>query len=226
LQKKSKEKLEREINETPYFTLLEDKDSAVRETAKNKLVLAIFDYCRNYWYSQPSKWTKLNKKYQIESEVGLEIMGCLKPGVFNPEKGKHFIHYLKRSIKNAINRCKKRYFRDNKSIDDTTPAENEKKEDAFIQKHDILNVIDKVFKSKQERIKPYLRALITLEILKAEFETLPDGYECIDYTFFEKYSNGLKKPTQKEVAKDFGRDETDASRTINRFYKSLRPDLR
>jgi hypothetical protein len=243
--RKSKEELEREINETPYFTLTNDRDSAARETAKNKLVLAIFDYCKNYWYSSPGKWATINDKYQIKSEIGMVITECLIPGRFDPDKGIPFTHYLNTSIKNAIKRCKKGDFQDNENRDDgdnwdkpipeieNIEAPKSKKEEAgaLIQKqtiHNILSEIDKMFKNRQDRVKPYLRALLTLKMLKLldSIESLPSGYEFIDYGFFEKYSKENKLPTQKEVAALFGRDETDASRTLSKFSKRIEHEIK
>jgi hypothetical protein len=235
---KSKEELEREINETPYFTLTGEENSAARETEKNKLALTILDYCRKYWYEQTSdKWEEYNDTYNIESEVDMAIIGCLKSGVFDPNSGIPFLHYLKRSIKHAINRAvsyieKKKTQEKDYIIKESNELKSllESKDDDDLPRStpgnicDLLGAINNVFKEKQERVKPYLRKLFTLELLKirTSIENLPRGYECIDYDFFDKYSNELEIPSQKTVAADFGKDESDASRTIHTFYEKLK----
>jgi hypothetical protein len=233
----SKEELEREINETPYFALTGEENAAARETEKTKLILTILNYCRKYWYEQtPGKWLQCDETYNIENEVYETITNCLKPGVFDPDRGTPFLHYLKAAIENAINKSilytQKRNQQEKKYIvkqSNELKILSEHKDDEDLLRsisndfYDLLGFINNVFKTEQERVKPYLRALFTLELLKTRtsIENLPRDYECINYDFFDKYSNELEIPSQKAVAADFGRSETDASRTIHTFYKKL-----
>jgi hypothetical protein len=248
---KSKAELEKEINETRYFALTRDDAASARETEKAKLFLAVLSYCRNYWYASPGKW---NKNYgEIEGEVYETFIACLKPGVFDPNAGTPFLKYLKTSIynlkvkvlskegkiqKNEKSDCdyKSQLGADSEdcfSIIDTieSPEYNKEASDAVASEQnvrDILNVIDEKFRNKQERVKPYLRTLLTLQHFQAigSIENFPRDYECIDYAFLDTYKNELELPAQKEVAASFGKSETDASRTLGGFNELIIPEIK
>ena len=98
-----------------------------------------------------------------------------------------------------------------------------------------LQRIDAVFTALQDRTKPYLSALLThrvlceldatkidstviLEVLhNARFSDTEHGRTLIRL-FFEAKSF----PTQEDIAKQFGKDKTDASRTIHKFLQKVR----
>ena len=98
----------------------------------------------------------------------------------------------------------------------------------------LLDTIERTFLDLQERIKPYLSALITRQLLqemeKAGIETdialgylsrrnfavTPEGLRVKEFL-----CSGDNCPTQQEVAAWFGRDKSDASRTLRGFLKKL-----
>ena len=97
-----------------------------------------------------------------------------------------------------------------------------------------VQLIDAVFAASQERTKQYLSALLTHRVLceldaakvdstviavvlrNARFSDTEHGRTLIRL-FFEAKSF----PTQEDVAAQFGKDKTDASRTISVFIKKL-----
>jgi hypothetical protein len=98
-----------------------------------------------------------------------------------------------------------------------------------------LQLIDAAFAASQERTKPYLSALLTHRVLceldaakvdstviavvlrNAHFSDTEYGHTIIRL-FFEAKSF----PTQEDIAKQFGKDKTDASRTIHKFLQKVR----
>ena len=97
-----------------------------------------------------------------------------------------------------------------------------------------LQLIDAAFAASQERTKPYLSALLTHRVLceldaakvdstvivvvlrNARFSDTEHGRTLIRL-FFEAKSF----PTQEDIAAQFGKDKSDASRTISSFIKKL-----
>ena len=97
-----------------------------------------------------------------------------------------------------------------------------------------LQLIDAAFAASQDRTKPYLSALLTHRVLceldaakvdstviavvlrNTRFSDTKHGRTLIRL-FFEAASF----PTQEDIAKQFGKDKTDASRTISVFIKKL-----
>lgn len=97
-----------------------------------------------------------------------------------------------------------------------------------------LRLIDAAFATTQDRTKPYLSALLTHRVLceldaakvdntvialvlrNVRFSDTEHGRTLIRL-FFEAKSF----PTQEDIAKQFGKDKTDASRTISSFIKKL-----
>ena len=97
-----------------------------------------------------------------------------------------------------------------------------------------LQLIDAAFATAQDRTKPYLSALLTHRVLceldaakvdstvivvvlrNARFSDTEHGRTLIRL-FFEAKSF----PTQEDIAAQFGKDKTDASRTISSFIKKL-----
>ena len=98
----------------------------------------------------------------------------------------------------------------------------------------VLDAIECVFLDLQERIKPYLSALITRQLLqemeivgieiesalgylsKRNFSLTPEALRVK-----ESFCSEDNYPTQQEVATWFGRDKSDASRTLRGFLKKL-----
>ena len=111
--------------------------------------------------------------------------------------------------------------------------------DACLVEHDhierCLQLIDAAFAASQDRTKPYLSALLTHRVLceldaakvdstviavvlrNTRFSDTKHGRTLIRL-FFEAKSF----PTQEDIAKQFGKDKTDASRTIHKFLQKVR----
>lgn len=97
-----------------------------------------------------------------------------------------------------------------------------------------LEAIDCVFKDSQVRTKPYLSALITRQILEELESKGIDSKNSLDHLrnrhfvatqesrkVIEKFLSACKCPSQQEVSSWFGRDKTDASRTMRKFMEKL-----
>ena len=98
-----------------------------------------------------------------------------------------------------------------------------------------LQLIDAAFAASQDRTKPYLSALLTHRVLceldaaktdsaviaevlhNARFADTEHGRTLIRL-FFEAEN----LPTQEDIAAQFGKDKTDASRTIHKFLQKVR----
>ena len=98
-----------------------------------------------------------------------------------------------------------------------------------------LRLIDAAFTASQDRTKPYLSALLTHRVLceldaaktdsaviavvlrNARFSDTEHGRTLIR-VFFEAEDF----PTQEDIAAQFGKDKTDASRTIHKFLQKVR----
>lgn len=98
-----------------------------------------------------------------------------------------------------------------------------------------LRLIDVAFVASQDRTKPYLSALLTHRVLceldaakvdstviavvlrNVRFSDTEHGRTIIRL-FFEAKSF----PTQEDIAVQFGKDKTDASRTIHKFLQKVR----
>ena len=99
----------------------------------------------------------------------------------------------------------------------------------------VLCGFDNQFAREQERVKPYLSALLTRQILneienaKIDSKQIPELFENCTFTKTERARDILnrflfdrKMMTQEEVAAMFGRDKTDASRTMRNFLHKLK----
>jgi hypothetical protein len=91
-----------------------------------------------------------------------------------------------------------------------------------------LDVFNEVFTKTQERIKPYLRLLISMKYFEAAIEAqkLQKQYPFFDYTEIALWAKEKKLPGQKDIAQKWGRTESDASRTIEKFEKKVREKLK
>lgn len=111
------------------------------------------------------------------------------------------------------------------------PEEIFEQQEANIKHIEQFKFIDAVFSKKQDRVKKYLSALLTLELYKAlslVFETQgkEEKFSFIDKTLFNelhvKELHREKLPTQQEIARRFGKDKTDASRALNNFLAEVK----
>lgn len=113
------------------------------------------------------------------------------------------------------------------------PENTMKQYDAKIDLEQFLIEIDKAFASAQARTKPYLSALITHRLLiDAGNANMDAAVELLHSASFAKtnaaqkiikaYMAGGDFCSQEDVAKWFGRDKTDASRTLNNFLGKIK----
>ena len=98
-----------------------------------------------------------------------------------------------------------------------------------------LRLIDAAFAASQDRTKPYLSALLTHRVL-CELDAAKVDQETITGILSNKTFAGTEHgrklirlffeaeafPTQEDIAKQFGKDKTDASRTIHKFLQKVR----
>ena len=97
-----------------------------------------------------------------------------------------------------------------------------------------LRLIDVVFTALQDRTKPYLSALLTHRVLcelnaaKTDSAVIAEVLHNARFadtehgrTFIRLFFEAASFPTQEDIAAQFGKDKTDASRTISVFIKKL-----
>ncbi|UTY25739.1 hypothetical protein [Treponema denticola] len=94
-----------------------------------------------------------------------------------------------------------------------------------------FRIIDEIFNKKQKRVKKYLSALLTLKfypglIILTKMNGSKQEFAFIDLELYadleEVEVKGGSLPSQQDIASLFGRDKTDASRTLNEFLKELK----
>ena len=111
--------------------------------------------------------------------------------------------------------------------------------DAFLIEQDhikhCIRLIDAAFATAQDRTKPYLSALLTHRVL-CELDAAKVGSTVIDVvlrnarfsdtehgrTLIRLFFEAEAFPTQEDIAAQFGKDKTDASRTIHKFLQKVR----
>ena len=110
--------------------------------------------------------------------------------------------------------------------------------DAFLIEQDhiehCLRLIDAAFTASQDRTKPYLSALLTHRVLceldaaKTDSAVIAEVLHNTRFadtehgrTFIRLFFEAASFPTQEDIAAQFGKDKTDASRTISSFIKKL-----
>jgi len=230
---KSREQLESEINGTIYFSITGDNTEALRKSELYKLSALVFEYCNKYVYRNASHY-------------GEEIYYCTRNCLnnFKPEKAVPFLHYLNtalsRSImkaelreKNVIQKLGQDYVQTQEGKDysllnnQSSPFLNPEEE--ILKKEEIkaeLETVENVFRNKQERVKPYLRKLVTHEYFDKVIRFL-GTYSFVDTEMVKNVLLNKKVlPSQKEIAETFGKLEADASRTINKFKKEVKEKLK
>jgi hypothetical protein len=180
------------------------------------------------------------------AHYGEEIYKCTKNCLnnFKPEKNVPFLHYLKAALSRSIDKaeyCEKKTIQklgqeyiqteegaahsliENKHSPFPNPEEEIIERERIMEK---LDVVEDMFRNKQERVKPYLSKLVTREFFDEITRFI--GYysfidtEMIKFVLFNKGS----LPSQKEIAEIFGKHEADASRTIHKFKEEVKEKLR
>lgn len=117
-------------------------------------------------------------------------------------------------------------------------AGGKKPEDEAIEKQEIEQLvasIDSAFSGYQDRTKPYLSALLTRQVLEELESAGTDSSSSLEYLkgrafsmmdealkVKEAFLSGDSCPAQQEVAAWFGKDKTDASRTMRNFLEKLK----
>jgi hypothetical protein len=245
---KTKEELEKEINETAisYFSIAGENTENLRKTGQLKLIACVFEYCKKYMYSRKDEFG-----FEEAGAYSFEIYECVGKCIvhYNPGAGE-FLHYFMRSIKYAIRRSRrKEILEDDKTMsfdgtaEDAVFAENDtsvaSKEASklpgpqeefasFEEMEALFDVIERVFCKKQERVKQYLSALITAkhydEILRFGFK------KRYAFVYMPIIKDAMKNrghaPSQKGVAEYFNKKEADASRTLNKFFKEVAVEIK
>jgi hypothetical protein len=94
-----------------------------------------------------------------------------------------------------------------------------------------LDAFNEVFGKTQERVKPYLRRLISAKYYEyfeaaAAPRQLPQQYPFFDYEAITTWRTGERTPAQRDIALEWGRTEQDASRTIGKFEKKVQEKLK
>ena len=222
--------LEQTINNSPFFSILEENMEAVRDKEKAKLVLNLWKLSQHYWSKN-----KFQDENDYLSVINDTILRCMER--YQPEKG-IFTHFFKNQVKFALNNWIKKehkmaakernFIKTNSGFAQNNTRETEENLKSHHQMTEYLDVIEQAFIGKQERVKPWLRTLWTRKCFNVLAGiNFPDKhYTWIDYEFLEKY-RGLKKlPNQREIAAIYGRVEQDASRAIRQFRNLVAPKLR
>jgi hypothetical protein len=104
-------------------------------------------------------------------------------------------------------------------------------EEVFIHAELLIEILDgfnEVFSQTQERVKPYLSRLLSAKYYDAALEArkLKKEYPFFDYKEIAIWSRERTIPNQKDIAESWKRNETDASRTIEKFEKRVREKLK
>ncbi|MBQ7166703.1 MAG: hypothetical protein IJR93_07160 [Treponema sp.] len=113
-----------------------------------------------------------------------------------------------------------------------TPAQELEQKDEISL---VLTSIDKVFTEQQDRTKPYLSALLTRQLLEELEQAGIDRGTALDnlagrafamtdeaLKVKEAFLSGESCPAQQELDAWFGKDKTDASRTMRNFLEKLK----
>jgi hypothetical protein len=234
---KTKEELEKEINETAaaYFAIAGENTESLRKAVHLKLLSCVFDYCKKYMYSKKDEFG-----FEEAGAYALEIYECVAMCIKNykPEVGE-FLRYFLYSIKYAVRGARRKEIQeDDRTISFEGAAEEDysaaareasklpgpQEEFASFEETEILfDAIEREFCKKQTRVKQYLSALITAkhydEILRFGFKK---RYAFVYMPIIkDAMKNRGQAPSQKEVAERFNRKEADASRTLHKFLKEI-----
>ena len=111
--------------------------------------------------------------------------------------------------------------------------------DAFLIEQDhikhCIRLIDVAFVASQDRTKPYLSALLTHRVLceldaaKVDSTVIAVVLRNVRFsdtehgrTLIRLFFEAEAFPTQEDIAAQFGKDKTDASRTIHKFLQKVR----
>jgi hypothetical protein len=110
-------------------------------------------------------------------------------------------------------------------FDSSIPEETFFHAESLIETLDVFNTI---FTKMQARVKPYLSELLSAKYCEAAVEAqgLKHEYSFFEYEKIALWLRERNVPSQRDIAKSWGRNETDASRTIENFEKRARKKLK
>ena len=240
-----KEKYEKLIQESPLFSLDKKAEPVAFRNARLKMIENIYlyllsinkekyepygceiteiaNYCIDKYDSTRSEFLHFfnyewKKKFTYTKyEEGLEDT---YKGVHVPENK---IRAVRKYIKCAEKIEKKdkpeelwSYITGNVNIE----REFEEKEEA----ENILNKVDKVFQELRAKQQPIVSDVITTKIWLC-LEDSEQQYSFISKEVAEEWNKKGTLPTQRELARKYGRDEASISRTVRTFLEKLKREI-
>lgn len=90
-----------------------------------------------------------------------------------------------------------------------------------------LAVIERLYRRVQERQKQILSDLVTIHILE-DYSLTREQVEVFSFVnreIWEDFIVGEPLPTQRDIARKYGRDESSVSRTWNSFQEKVREEI-
>ena len=86
----------------------------------------------------------------------------------------------------------------------------------------VLNKIETAFCSLQERQKPIVSDVITIKICSFLTDETAERFSFISEAVIEEWNKSRSLPTQREIAKKYGRNEASISRTVKDFLEKIK----
>ena len=91
-------------------------------------------------------------------------------------------------------------------------------------KKQVLDKIEKVFNSLQDRQKSLISDILTIK-LWLDLDETDEKYSFINKDAIKEWKKSGVLPTQREIAGKYERNETSVSRTVKDFQKKLKKEL-
>lgn len=88
----------------------------------------------------------------------------------------------------------------------------------------ILSRIETVYESLQNRQKPIVSDMITIKICSFLTDTRMRGFPFVSSSVMDEWIEYGTVPTQRDIAKKYGRDEASISRTVKNFLEKLKKE--
>lgn len=92
-------------------------------------------------------------------------------------------------------------------------------------KTEIFNAIETVFQGLQQRQRPMLSDMITIKLCDQIYEKQSRQYSFISKEIMDAWTTTGVLPSQRDIAKKYGRDETSVSRSVKDFINKLRKEV-
>ena len=89
---------------------------------------------------------------------------------------------------------------------------------------EIFTRIERAFRSLQTRQKPIVSDLITVKIHAFLTKKQAEKFSFVSRSIMREWSQYGTMPTQRDIAKKYGRDEASISRTLNNFLSKLKKE--